>query len=407
MSNKGSYRKVSNLERLMNRDIILFAALLLILCISSAVASIQIKVDDGFSVWYIDSDGVGSSQPTVEGIFVFLTMMILFQILIPVSLYVSLELVKLVQVQFIHWDREIWSDDYNQGVECRSLNITEDLGCIEHVFCDKTGTLTENSMIFREFSINGNSFPHNSHREMIKLASKSSGKGNTGISSPYPLGKTISALSNDLENGNPSQVPPRKTHHRRVQSDVASVSFQIGDISSDDIETKVIPDPTAEAQITEFNIHLEQSKINYFLLCLACCNTVIVSVEQQSKNVKNPPAATPNSEKSISRISSSIIRGMKSFKKPLKKLKLSKKTFEINENHNQDSERNENGLPKQKAASISSGEQNGGFELTKEEDQFINQSSSSNRSSNNRPRPDSLIIDSNMPTINEKNVQFR
>ena len=98
---------------------------------------------------------------------------------------------------------------------------------------------------------------------------------------------------------------------------------------------------------------------------------------------------------------------MKSFKKPLKKLKLSKKTFEINENQNQDSERNENGLPKQKAASISSGEQNGGFELTKEEDQFINHSSSSNRSSNNRPRPDSLIIDSNMPTINEKNVQFR
>lgn len=89
---------------------------------------------------------------------------------------------------------------------------------------------------------------------------------------------------------------------------------------------------------------------------------------------------------------------MKSFKKPLKKLKLSKKTFEINQNSNQDSVN-----AKPKAPSISSGEQNGGFELTKEEDQFINQSSSSK----NRPRPDSLIIDSNMPTINEKNVQFR
>ena len=89
---------------------------------------------------------------------------------------------------------------------------------------------------------------------------------------------------------------------------------------------------------------------------------------------------------------------MKSFKKPLKKLKLSKKTFEFNQNSNQDSDD-----AKPKAASISSGEQNGGFELTKEEDQFINQSSSSK----NRPRPDSLIIDSNMPTINEKNVQFR
>ena len=234
MSNKGSYRKVSNLERLMNRDIILFAALLLILCISTAVASIQIKVDDGFSIWYIDSDELVGSSSAVEGIFIFLTMMILFQILIPVSLYVSLELVKLVQVQFIHWDRDIWSDEYNQGVECRSLNITEDLGCIEHVFCDKTGTLTENSMIFREFSINGTSFPHHSHREMIKQASKSSGKGVGGISSPYPLGKTVSALSNDLENGNPSQVPPRKTHHRRVQSDLASTGVQLGDISRND-----------------------------------------------------------------------------------------------------------------------------------------------------------------------------
>ena len=92
---------------------------------------------------------------------------------------------------------------------------------------------------------------------------------------------------------------------------------------------------------------------------------------------------------------------MKCFKRPLKKLKLSKKTFEINQNPETPTT-NEN-IKQKGNASISSGEQNGGFEYIKEEDQFINESSSRN----NRPRPDSLIIDSNMPTINEKNVQFR
>ena len=89
-------------------------------------------------------------------------------------------------------------------------------------------------MIFREFSINGNSFPHHSHREMIKQAAKGTDVGI--LSSPYPIKSTVSVMSGDLENGNPSQVRPRKTHHRRVQSDVACSNLQLGDISSQDSE---------------------------------------------------------------------------------------------------------------------------------------------------------------------------
>ena len=44
--------------------------------------------------------------------------------------------------------------------QCRALNISEDLGQIQYVFSDKTGTLTENQMVFRCCSIDGTNYPH-------------------------------------------------------------------------------------------------------------------------------------------------------------------------------------------------------------------------------------------------------
>lgn len=44
--------------------------------------------------------------------------------------------------------------------ECRALNIPEELGQVEYVFTDKTGTLTENQMIFQRCSINDVDYSH-------------------------------------------------------------------------------------------------------------------------------------------------------------------------------------------------------------------------------------------------------
>lgn len=82
------------------------------------------------------------------------------QVLIPISLYVSMEVVKLFQVYFISNDLELYYPEMDQPVLCRALNINEDLGQIKYVFSDKTGTLTENKMVFKRCTIGGRNFPH-------------------------------------------------------------------------------------------------------------------------------------------------------------------------------------------------------------------------------------------------------
>lgn len=80
--------------------------------------------------------------------------------MIPLSLYVTIEIIKLGQVYFIHEDSHLYDKVSNKKLECRALNITEELGQVEYVFSDKTGTLTENNMVFRRCTIGGIDYDH-------------------------------------------------------------------------------------------------------------------------------------------------------------------------------------------------------------------------------------------------------
>lgn len=105
-------------------------------------------------------EGTHDRSPAWNAFQIFWTFVIIYQVMIPLSLYVTIELIKLGQIYHIHEDKNLHDKNTEKKVFCRALNITEDLGQIEYIFSDKTGTLTENHMVFRRCSIGGIDYNH-------------------------------------------------------------------------------------------------------------------------------------------------------------------------------------------------------------------------------------------------------
>uniref|UniRef100_A0A8C0FN26 Phospholipid-transporting ATPase n=1 Tax=Bubo bubo TaxID=30461 RepID=A0A8C0FN26_BUBBB len=85
----------------------------------------------------------------------FLAFMVLFNYIIPVSMYVTVEMQKFLGSYFLTWDEEMFDEDTGEGPLVNTSDLNEELGQIEYVFTDKTGTLTENNMEFVECCIEG------------------------------------------------------------------------------------------------------------------------------------------------------------------------------------------------------------------------------------------------------------
>ena len=87
-----------------------------------------------------------------------MTFIILYNNLIPISLIVTMEVVKFQQAQLINSDLDMYYAKTDTPALCRTSSLVEELGQIEYVFSDKTGTLTCNEMEFRCCSIGGTAY---------------------------------------------------------------------------------------------------------------------------------------------------------------------------------------------------------------------------------------------------------
>ncbi|XP_069057876.1 phospholipid-transporting ATPase IA isoform X2 [Pleurodeles waltl] len=143
--------KLSNVERITNIQILfLFCTLLAISLICSIGSSIwNAKHEEGD--WYLSLNYGGASNFGLN----FLTFIILFNNLIPISLLVTLEVVKFIQAYFINWDMDMHYEPTDTSAMARTSNLNEELGQVKYIFSDKTGTLTCNVMQFKKCTIAG------------------------------------------------------------------------------------------------------------------------------------------------------------------------------------------------------------------------------------------------------------
>ncbi|XP_067313404.1 probable phospholipid-transporting ATPase IA isoform X5 [Pseudorasbora parva] len=150
--------KLSNVERITNFQILVLFGCLLAISLVCSIGQTIWKYQYGNDAWYMDLNYGGAANFGLN----FLTFIILFNNLIPISLLVTLEVIKFVQAFFINWDTDMVYEATNTPAMARTSNLNEELGQVKYIFSDKTGTLTCNVMQFKKCTIAGVAYGHSS-----------------------------------------------------------------------------------------------------------------------------------------------------------------------------------------------------------------------------------------------------
>ncbi|KAI8922887.1 hypothetical protein BC831DRAFT_58074 [Entophlyctis helioformis] len=224
--------KRSNIEERMNVQVACNFAILLSFCIIITV------YESRFSFGWAESQMVhlvlgGTSASLV----IFGASIIMLQNIVPISLYVTLELVKTIQAYFIYQDIDMYDHVTKETCIPKSWTITDDLGQIEYIFSDKTGTLTQNKMEFRRCSVRGQVY----------------GQGFTDVSIDQ---SGLNAAERDALTE--SRVQTMLSQMALVYSNpvISPVLSFIDDRLFQDLHPTTAPDPLLRGSLLQFFMHL-------------------------------------------------------------------------------------------------------------------------------------------------------
>ncbi|KAF2458100.1 hypothetical protein BDY21DRAFT_420789 [Lineolata rhizophorae] len=147
--------KRAKISKDLNWNVIYNFMILFCMCVIAAVVQGTAWAKSDSSQKLFEFGSYGNDHAYLDGIITFWAAVILFQNLVPVSLYITLEIIRTAQALFIYSDVDMYYEKIDYPCTPKSWNISDDLGQIEYIFSDKTGTLTQNVMEFKKCTING------------------------------------------------------------------------------------------------------------------------------------------------------------------------------------------------------------------------------------------------------------
>ncbi|KAG8519165.1 Phospholipid-transporting ATPase IK [Galemys pyrenaicus] len=155
MKNCGKFHlKRTKIDLLVNKLVLLVQIFLSLVLISAALTlGFWYQVQEFKAHYYVShkhAHGV-----LMETFLIFWGFLILLSAMVPMALFIIAEFIYLGNSVFINWDEQMYYEPKDLPAMARSTSLNDQLGQVEYIFSDKTGTLTQNIMTFKKCCIEG------------------------------------------------------------------------------------------------------------------------------------------------------------------------------------------------------------------------------------------------------------